>query len=131
MRNRFGKLRRLSTLEESRELYSIESGGQAAQSWKMHGKRLSTWIIVLRSCKSSSRSSSESHEMSEMLERCQTSRYQFTLTWYLLPPPIVAFSHWVFWQTGKVFNRHSMHVQAHRSCGTLVLLWSIGILLRK
>ena len=32
MRKRFGKSRRLSTQEESKELYNIECGGQAAQS---------------------------------------------------------------------------------------------------
>ena len=130
-RKRFGKSRRLSTQEQSNELYNIECGGQAAQSQKIHWRHLSIWTIVLRSCKNSGRSSPESCEMREILELCQTSGYQITLTWHLLPPPIVVFFHRVFWESGKVFNRHGMHLWAHRSCGTLVPLGSMGILLRK
>ena len=131
MYKRVAKSRRVSTLEESKELYNIECDGHTAQSLKVYGKHLRTCTMVLTSFKSSSRSSTEWDKMSKIFERCQTCRYQFMLIWCLLPPAIVVYSQWVFWQAGQVFNSYGIHVWAHWSCGTLVLIGSIGILLRK
>ena len=92
MTKRFGKSKKLSSQEESKELHNIECGGQAAQSLKIHGSCLTTWTIVVRWCKRSCRSSPGDYKMRKMFKHCQISKYLFMLIWYLFPPPIVVFS---------------------------------------
>ena len=130
VRKRFGKWRKLATKEKSKQVCHMDCGGQAAQSWKIYGRCLTTWTIVLRSSKYSGGSSPKSYEIGEMFARCQISRYQFTLAQYLLSSSIVIFSHSVFWQAGKACNSHGIHVWALWSCRTPVLLGSISILLQ-
>ena len=109
IRKTFRKSRRLSTHEDSKEWHNIECCGHAAEALKIHVRHLTTWTIVLRSLKSSNGSSSGRHKMRGIFEDCQTPRYQFMWTWYLLPPPIMVCSHWVFQQDGKVFNGDGLH----------------------
>ena len=64
------EVEKLVNSRKVKELYNIKFGGQAAQSLKIHGRRLTTWAIELRRCSSSDRGFSARHEIREMFEHC-------------------------------------------------------------